>query len=338
MEERRKMLESSSWRDWLKTYFQEQPGEQERVASEIGVHPLSLLRWINGTSKPRPHYLIQLHQALPMRHQNLFAKLLEPENLMLPAPLSDLLYEINVSFFKQILEIRAMTLDRWTFQTICAAVFKHALMLLDPQSMGMAMRVIQCMPPARDGKIHSLRTSEGRGTPFWNTDLEYQPFLLGAESLAGYVVSVCHPQSRQTEHNYNDLPFPAIQHVPFASTVALPILCAQHIAGCLLVSSTQPNYFLSSDRLTLLQTYTQLLSLAFTTDQFYPIECIELKIMPCLKQQQAHIGTFRRRVIAMMRKKQTANQNLTWPDAERRVWQQLEEEMIQLVRTQKKEQ
>ena len=49
---------------------------------------------------------------------------------------------------------------------------------LDPERIGMSISVVRCMPP-KNGKIRSLRESEGLGTPPWGGDLEERALLLG---------------------------------------------------------------------------------------------------------------------------------------------------------------
>jgi hypothetical protein len=173
----------------------------------------------------------------------------------------------------------------------------------------------------------------GQGIPSGSTNLLSQPFFLGSESLAGYVVKACHPKSEQNLASNASL-FTTFQSRPFVSTLAVPILYTQRIAGCLLISSTQADYFLSSTRLSQVKDDAQLIALAFAAEQFYPVECIELQTMPPFEQQQAHIATFRQRVVALMRTRHTTARPLTWMEAEELIWQQLEEEMIQLAASQ----
>src|SRR5204863_62361 len=142
----------------------------------------------------------------------------------------------------------------------------HALRRLDPERIGMAMRVVLCMPPGSDGKIHSLRESVGQGTPPWRADLEQEAIFLGAESLAGYVVTSCRPDLVQNYgREHYQLPASWAEHE--LSATAIPIMYTNRIAGCVLVSSAQPDFFNSSSRRTLIADYTQLIALAFKPEQ-----------------------------------------------------------------------
>ena len=90
------------------------------------------------------------------------------------------------------------------------------------------------------------------------TDLEHDVLFLGQESLSGYTVEVrhivCNDNLRQSKT------FPAVQDTFEVSAAAHPIRFEGKIAGCLLASSTQPSYF-SSQRLNLLATFSDLVSL-----------------------------------------------------------------------------
>jgi len=228
-----------------------------------------------------------------------------------------------------VLELRASTSDVVLLWALCHQVFQHALRRLDPERIGMAIRVVLCMPPVRDGKIHSLRESVGQGTPPWDADLEHEAILLGAESLAGYVVASCRPEAVQNlaRETYR---LPAHRAEYEMSATALPLLYANRVAGCVLVSSTQPNYFISSARLSLIADYTRLIALALKPEQFYPPECIGLRVIPSFEVQEVLLASFRSRVIALMQEASNQRQPLTRTQAEQLVWQRLEEELIHI--------
>ncbi|HEV7236173.1 MAG TPA: GAF domain-containing protein [Ktedonobacteraceae bacterium] len=318
-----------SWRDLLRDITRA-PGASERIASTMGVSVVTLHRWVNGESKPRPHNLRQLLQALPDEQQSLLAELLEQEHMSFPAPVaSDSWDQIEYPFVMQVLEMRASTPETLLFWTLCHKVFQHAIRRLDPERIGIAIRMVLCMPQASDGTIHSLRESVGSGTPPWEY-LEQEAIFLGAESLAGYVVASCLPA---TVENLADetIRVPAHRAANEQSAIATPLLYANRVAGCLLVSSTQPNYFASPSRLALITDYTRLIALALTPEQFYPPESISLRIMPSFEVQREHLASFRNRVIALMKETSHAKEPLTRSQAEQLVWQQIEEELLQLI-------
>src|SRR2546430_17368388 len=103
----------------------------------------------------------------------------------------------------------------------------------------MAMRVVLCMPPGNDGKIHSLRESVGQGTPPWRAALEQEAIFLGAESLAGYVGTPCRPDLVQNYGRGHYQP-PASWAEHELSATAIPTRDTNHLPGRCRVSRSQP--------------------------------------------------------------------------------------------------
>ncbi len=189
--------------------------------------------------------------------------------------------------------------------------------------------MVRCMPPSdHDKKIHSLREYVALGTPPWQTDLEEGNLFLGAESLAGYAVSSCHTAVIQNMHQDHSF-LPAQKEENERSAAAFPMMLASRIAGCLLVSSTQPHYF-HRPRLTILKHYTNLLVLAFQAEDFYDPATIELNMMPGQHIQQSYFATFRQRVADVLAQAKARQQPLTSQQAEQLVRQHLEEELLQI--------
>jgi GAF domain-containing protein len=313
----------SSWRDLLKSIISDH-AERERIANEIGVRSITLTRWTTGESTPRPHNLRQLLHTFPKQHRDLLLILIEEEEQIdltdtVPSEPPD---EIDYQFIRQVFEARATTPSGLLFWTLCRKVLQHALRRLDPERIGMAITVVLCMPASSEGKVRSLRESMGLGTPPWPGDLEDQAMFLGAESLAGYVVANCR-QAAIDDLRANATFLPAYQLEHEVSALADPILYTNHVAGCLLLSSTQPNYFHSESRRALVSDYAQLIALAFSPEQFVPPERIDLRLMPPLKTQRELFATFTQRVITEMK-----SLDITRAEAEQIVWQQFEEELI----------
>jgi len=317
----------SSWRDLLKDIIGDYV-ERERIANEIGIRSITLTRWTTGESTPRPQNLRQLVHALPKQHRDQLTLLLEEEHVDLTDPVSsEPPDEIDYQFIRQVFEARATTPSNLLFWTLCRKVLQHALRRLDPERIGMAITVAQCMPASSDGKVHSLRERMGLGTPPWPGDLEQHAMFLGAESLAGHVVTNCRQEVINDLRESASL-LPAYQLEHEVSAVAHPILYANMVAGCLLLSSTQPKYFLSASRLSLIADYAQLIALAFTPEQFVLPEQIELRLMPTAEQQHRLFVTFQQRILEVMKKSLNAGRAVTRMEAEQIVWQQFEEELI----------
>jgi hypothetical protein len=290
---------------------------------------MTLSRWASGESKPQRSHLIHLVQVVhPNQRQELLDALedLYPDiqNWVNEVPSQ----QISPEFFAHVLNIRTTTTENLRFWRISDEVLKQALLQLDPNHLGMAVMLIQCMPPSPiDGKIRSLRERTGKGTPPWTADLEHDVLFLGLESLSGYSIEVRHIVSdddlRQSK------PFPAVQDGYEVSAAAHPIRFEGRIAGCLLASSTQPKYF-SQERLNLLATFSDLISLAFDEKDFYPASMIELRVIPKPEIQRPILANFRQRLTAKFQQAAQQSQQLSNAQIEMAVWQEIEAELLSI--------
>jgi transcriptional regulator with XRE-family HTH domain len=316
------------WREFLSTLINN-PAERDRIATEIGVHSVTLSRWVSGESSPRPHNLRQLLRALPKQQRNQLQALLEkvsPDVSDFEIDTSE--QEIPYKFIMEVLEARASIPDLLRFWSITRLVLQQALRQLDPERVGLAITVVRCMP-MRGDKIRSLRESVGLGTPPWGGDLEEKALLLGAESLAGHVTVSCRLEHiGDLQANKTFLPAYQVEHE--VSAVACPIMHACRVAGCLLLSSTQLDYFAPEARLSLVRGYTNLVSLAFNPDEFYDPDKISLHIMPPPDTQQEYFAGFRQRVLHRMQASATKGGRLASNEAEQEEWQDIEEKLLSL--------
>jgi GAF domain-containing protein len=185
------------------------------------------------------------------------------------------------------------------------------------------------MPPSQpDSKVHSLRESIGIGTYPWPADLEQRAMFLGAESLCGYVVSTGRPASTPNVDEPSLIPAHKVEHEK--SAAVHPILYAGRIAGCLLVSSAQYNYFSAQSRMTLIEHYANLLALAFEPEEFYNQDQIQLFMMPNQSIQKAYFADFRQRVANTMLEAAVRREPVNSVQAEQIVWQELEQQLFQV--------
>jgi hypothetical protein len=321
------------WRELLGNIITN-PTERERIANEIGVHSVTLTRWVNGETSPRSHNLRQLIRAVPKQYRTQLRALLDASNSISSSDLESdsTLTEIPYKLIMEVLETCANTPDLLRFWSITRLILLEALKQLDPERLGMIITVVRCMPPTGDGKIRSLREIIGQGTGPWNGSLEEKALLLGAESLAGYVTASCRlEQVGDLRLNKTFLPTYQAEHE--ISAVACPIMRASRVAGCLLFSSTQPDYFASEVYLELVNAYTRLISLAFEAADFYSPDLIDLHIMPPPEVQLVHISSFRQRVLKLMQESSNGTQRLASAQAEQMVWQQFEELLLNLPRS-----
>ncbi len=322
------MQKPVAWRELL-GYIIEKPAERERIATEMGIRSVTLTRWVNGESNPRPQKLQALLKAFPSKYQKQFQELLEEVDIS-PFALSEEENspdEIPYKLIHEVLETRAHSFDNLRFWAISNQILQHVLRHLDVESAGLSISVVHCMPPTSDDLIHSLRESLGLGTAPWASGLKPKALFLGAESLSGYVITKGH--FKQVENLRDQMTFvPAYQTEHEVSAAACPIMYSNRVAGCLLLSSTKPKYFLSETRHFLIQGYTNLLALAFEPEEFYPPECIDLSIMPSLEMQQPYLVGFRQRVVSILRDEGNVQQPLTVTQAEQMAWQQIEEILL----------
>lgn len=323
------MQELPSWREILSKIITN-PSERERIAREVGVRSITLTRWITGESTPRTQNVRQLLHALPKQHREQLLPSLEEELYDLSDSVLDAApSEISYKFIMEVHDARTTIPDTLRFWTISRLVLQQALRQLDPERVGMAITLVRCMAPHKDGMIYSLRETMGLGTPPWTDDLEQQAFFLGAESLAGYVVATCRPEAVQDLAQGKSFLL-AYQTEHEVSATAHPIMFAGRIAGCLLLSSTQPNYFLAQPRTALIHGFTNLITLAFEPEEFYKPELIKLRMMPSSEVQQTYFASFHERVLKLMRQSAGTKEPLTSIHAEQLVWQQLEELLLHL--------
>lgn len=317
-----------TWRDLLSTLI-EKPRERTRLAKLLGVSTLTLQRWTTHEANPQPQQQQLLIQALPQHAMLLRALLAEEFNDL---DTQDVRLDPSLaSFSARVFDIHANAPNESRYWSICTAILSEAVKQLDPQQLGISLSVIQCMTPPQTGNIRYLRECASLGTSPWPTQIEFRTSFLGAESLAGHAVASMLPQVVADCHRE-----PSIAHyLPenTASASALPILHNGRIAGCLLASSTQPAYFSAPDRSDLLQNYTALLKLAFSPEDFYPPEQIELQQMPALQMQRPYLSSFQQRLRATLKTAFTGSHSLSYLEAQHYVWGQIAEELLQLQST-----
>ncbi len=324
-------MQIRTWRDLL-TLILNDPHEKQRLLEELGIRPITLNRWLDGDTTPRPQNMHLLLNAFP-QYRDQFLDLLRYEKGFeeLLAVMDDSsAKEIPSTFYIRVFNARASTIESQRFWSIGNMILQEAIAQLDPDRLGMAVIVVRCMPPPPgSSKVRSLRESIGIGTNPWPGDLEQHALFLSAESLSGYAVSLCRPVINQDiASDTSFVPTSAGEHEK--SAMAYPIMFAGRVAGCLLASSTQVNYFLSQTRTTLVQRYADLLALAFEPHDFYAPEDIGLRVMPPQSIQRQHFANFRQRVARLMIEGAQKRRPVNNLEAEKLVWRELEEELLRL--------
>lgn len=325
------MREPQTWRELLGAVIAD-PEEKQRLVDILRIHPITLTRWIQHKGVPRHYFLVQLLNALPQHREKLLVLLTEEFPELANMAEDDVPKEISAAFYARVISTYTTTPPSLRFWSISRLILEQILKDLDPDRLGMEIIVARCMPPsAISNKIRSLREAIGLGTFPWRSQLEEKHLFLGAESLAGYVVAAGHfAVIEDISKDQSFLPFQVEGQEK--SAAAFPIALASRLAGCLLFSSTQINYFIPS-RCALMQSYSDLMALAFSPDESYEAQQIELRTMPPLNIQQPYFASFRQRVTDALTQTAISGQPMTNQQAEQVVRQRLEEELLQLLPT-----
>jgi transcriptional regulator with XRE-family HTH domain len=320
-----------SWRTLLGNRINQDPQEKQRIASALGINQMTLVRWASGLTIPRPQNLRQLLKTLPSTESPLWRELIAKEFPEFAEPetgpeVENESVEIPSEFYARIINTYAITPPQRRFWAISNLVLQQALAQLDPNNVGMSITIAQCIPPGgAERKVRSLRELTGQGTPPWPANLEPQAMFLGIESLAGYTTTVGHLLTINRSDQSARWPAHWLQWEE--SAIACPLIQEERVAGCLLASSTQPDYF-SPFRQTLFQKYTELLLLAFAPEAFYATRDLMLQPMPSLEVQQARFSLARQRVSIILLEAAQEQRPITIMEAEQMVWQQIEEELL----------
>ena len=318
------MQEVKTWRDLLKVVVSD-TRERQRIAGVLNVNPVTLARWIGEKSNPRLDHLRPLINAVPHQHRQQLAELIArefPLSFNTGMPEESMGSEIPSLFYTEILHMYTANALQARGSIVSTHILNQIVQHIDPYEQGMLVYIAACVRPDADNKIVSLRKTISFGTTPWQTFGEQEVFFLGAESQAGYALSMRHPIIIQNQEEKQRL-FPYHSLDLEGSSVAYPILLADLTAGSLYVTSTQPNHF-TQLHLDLLQKYVELLVLAFSAQDFYPLSDIELSILPSKQQQAAVIDTFQQRVTERIVRAIRNDATINRLEAERIVWKELE--------------
>lgn len=319
-----------TWQDLLKSII-ENSSEKTRIAQEIHVSPVTLTRWSHHESQPRADNLTALLRAIPSDYYDEFRSLVERAD---PAIAQQLHVEASLAatlpseFYARALSAYASIPPSLYPRTLYDLILQQAIEQLDPARKGMSISVVVCMPPLQGTCVRSLREFVGIGNPPWKRDLDHSSAFLGIESLSGSAVTrqrMACIQSREEQFSLSSAQW--VTHEE--SSAAYPITRQSRVAGCLLVSSVRPNYFTPALQ-TLIEQYANLMSLAFEAEQFFDHGTIHLQVLPKYEDQIPILRTFQSRVARKFVEAAERHEFITLDVAQRAVWQELEEELLQL--------
>jgi hypothetical protein len=323
------MEDPQTWQELLQNVISD-PAELQRIAREIGINPVTVGRWANRISIPRPGNLRSLLEAMPQHRQKMQILLQRDFPNFSPESAAEepAILEIPSAFYSSIINIYTTSPPILRPSTICIAIFQQMLRHLDPLKQGLLIVACQCVPPHKEEKVRSLRITLGRATSPWENHIDNYTAFMGLESQVGDVVSRGHPIVIPSQKEYMQS-YPT-HTLSFAESRAVfPLLYFDRIAGAIAVVSTQQNHFTSA-HIELLQSYAELLILAFEPEQFYPLKEINLGIMPSSEIQETYTGSFQSEVTNFMREAEKNHQQMKRSCAERIMWKKLEEKLLHL--------
>jgi len=316
------MQEETSWRDLLGRIVAD-PQERQRIALSMGINPVTLQRWVANESHPRIQSLHELLAALPDQRAILLP--LIEKDVRGFRRFDDTSTEgpelIPSEFYMRVCRSRAITPQGIGFSALSDLILQQALDHFDPQRLGIGISIARCLLSNTDA-ISSLLADIGRGSPPWESTMEHERMLLGAESLAGYAASTGQLVTIADLYEQEIL-LPSSVGTWEKSAVAVPIVFEGKIGGSLLISSTQQAHF-SPARCRLAEDYADLLAIAMQPEQFVEPSRIRLRILPSQEEQRPFLMQFRTRVHHICQ-----TQAIPISAAELQAWQQIEHELIQ---------
>jgi hypothetical protein len=298
------------------------PSARRKLSQEHQIGLRTLERWISGeTEEPNFALLERLLEAFPVQRDRLVLLIQKEFPGFHPLIQADQQSgRIPATFYARILESYTHVAEPLRFWTITNLIFEQMLPILDAENRGIEIVIVQATRPMPGRPVRSLYENVGTGTTPWPQTLASRTLFLGAESLAGYVVSTAQPAVVQASEPTSRIPVTWTAHEMAAA--ALPLQIGGRIAGCLLVSSTQADFFTPAVQQAL-HHYSNLLTLAFAPADFYDLSAIALARMPEPSQQQSLLGYFPRRVSTLM-----AEQGISRQVAEERTRQEMEDELL----------
>src|SRR5438876_4060584 len=128
------MQEPLTWRGLLRKILHD-PQERQRIANELGINPITLMRWVHNESRPRPQHLRQLLRVLP-QYRLILSELLAREfeefsTIGEDEPVDHVLQEIPSAFYARVLHTRGTIPKMLRFLSMCTLLVPQALEQLD---------------------------------------------------------------------------------------------------------------------------------------------------------------------------------------------------------------
>ncbi len=321
--------EAQTWRDLLGKVIT-RPGERQRIAAALRINSITITRWIAGTTRPRVETLRALPRVLPHYREQLITLLRqEYPGMFTDESIIDMQLSIPPDFYSQVLNTYAMDPERLRISSLASTILQQIIFQFDLDNHGFAAFIAQCVAPTPNHKVRSLRITMGFGGPPATRRFANQTCFCGAESQAGLAALSAHPVIIQNPEDAQRI-IPSQHVIVHGSSLAIPLLQYDCIAGCACFVSPQRNYF-SLERIDLLKHYVNLLTIAFEPREFYPLSDISLAMMPDRIQQEALLSHLQERITARMLLPTPEGLPLSRLEAEQQILKEVEAELIQFV-------
>lgn len=303
------------------------PKERKRIAAELGVNKITLVRWSQTGACPQRDDLAHLINIVPLRDRTALLAALQATYPDMYEKLQEEISEsVRPAFIREVLRSRAAIVGMQRPWQLSTTILDEAIKLLDPHQLGMSVTPVLCMPPV-NGAIRSLREQGGRGIHPWTYDLEHKSLFLGLKSLAAFVTQTGRARCVQDISKETYIPvfaYPAdLEH----SAAAAPLWFEGRIAGCLLAASLHTEHFTPA-RMDLLIHFASIFTLILHPGDFYEHRLVQLRYIPLPDHQTEILQTFRPRVTQLMMQAGLNGRHITSAEAELAAWQEIEEELL----------
>lgn len=267
----------NDWRELLECVLASSD-KRHQLAKDIEVSSMTLSRWVSGESKPRIANLrLLLKSPLLRPYQQKLLELLEhdfPNENFRVFPIDHVMSDLPAELYAEILvNLRKLAPELRTW-SICELLLDRMIRHFDPNNEGMILLIAQCVASSQEGltdqKVTQLRemmVSSHRLTRRTTPGL-----FRGIEALAGYAVS-----EGMTIISQRDLDGVLLHDSQiYKSAAAFPLQRVGRLAGALIAQSPRENY-VTPERKSLFEKYTDLLSVAFPDEDFFSRYAISLK-------------------------------------------------------------
>lgn len=282
-------MATSQWRLILRKYLAENPKEKRPIVAHLGTSVRSLERWvaINSETDPDPRFIPKLVNAVPGYEEEMELSLKQDYPDAFESANVDILPNIPSAFYARIASTRATAAPNLNKPTNFSALFRQIGNHLDPREKGLLVLFARCVSPLEPGgRITGLVIhSSGYGTGEWENKQIKHTYMIGPGSLCAHAIVnggiALYPQDVP---GINYASYPILYGEDMRSCAAFPVLREGYVAGSLFVGAKQEAFFTEARR-ELLREYAYLFALALRDSEFYPVEQIDLQVMPTIEHQ-----------------------------------------------------